>query len=214
MVPPVRTNVYVDGFNLYYGMLKGRPDRKWLDLRRLAETLAPKSSNAVINTVRYFTAMVTARPDDPQEPARQLVYLRALRASNVEVHLGQFRAHKVWMHLVAPPSNGSPYAHVIRTDEKGSDVNLATYLLCDAYEKGFDQALVISNDSDLATPVRIVTSKLHLRVLVFSPYKGPTAALQHAASGCRELRDSQIISSQFPPEITDAKGKITKPPHW
>ena len=57
----MRTNVYIDGFNLYYGCLKGTPYR-WLDLRKHCELLLPKHQ---IQRIRYFTAMVTARPQDP-----------------------------------------------------------------------------------------------------------------------------------------------------
>jgi hypothetical protein len=68
------TNVYVDAFNLYYGCLKGTPYR-WLDLGALCRRLLPKDR---INRIRYFTATVSARPDNPDAPQRQQVYLRAL----------------------------------------------------------------------------------------------------------------------------------------
>jgi hypothetical protein len=71
----MRANVYVDAFNLYYGCLRGTPYR-WLDLAALCRRLLP---NDEINRIRYFTALVSARSDDPQEPQRQLTYLRALR---------------------------------------------------------------------------------------------------------------------------------------
>ena len=61
-------NVYVDGFNLYYGALKGNTGRKWLDLDALTRRLLPNDS---INRIRYFTATVSARPHDPQQPVRQ-----------------------------------------------------------------------------------------------------------------------------------------------
>ena len=67
------TNVYVDAFNLYYGSLKGTPYR-WLDLGALCARLLPKDR---INRIRYFTATVSARPDNPDAPQRQQVYLRA-----------------------------------------------------------------------------------------------------------------------------------------
>ena len=69
------TNVYVDGFNLYYGCLKGSP-HKWLDLERLCCQLL--ASHNQIKRIRYFTARINSRPDDPQGPARQDAYLRAL----------------------------------------------------------------------------------------------------------------------------------------
>ena len=57
----MNTNVYVDGFNLYYRALKDTPFR-WLDLRKLAEALFPKDA---INRVCYFTARLDVRPDNP-----------------------------------------------------------------------------------------------------------------------------------------------------
>ena len=68
------TIVYIDGFNLYYGALKGSP-YKWLDLEALCRRLLPKDE---ISQIRYFTARISARPDDPQQPQRQQTYLRAL----------------------------------------------------------------------------------------------------------------------------------------
>ena len=68
------TNVYIDGFNLYYRALKDTPFR-WLDLRKLAETLFPQDD---IHRVCYFTARLDARPGNPNQPRRQLIYLRAL----------------------------------------------------------------------------------------------------------------------------------------
>ena len=68
------TNLYVDGFNLYYRALKDTPFR-WLDLRKLAETLFPQDT---IHRVCYFIARLDARPGNPGQAQRQLIYLRAL----------------------------------------------------------------------------------------------------------------------------------------
>ena len=68
------TNVYVDGFNLYYGCLKGMP-YKWLDLGTLCQALLPPNK---IQRIRYFTAKISAQAD-PQGPVRQSTYLRALQ---------------------------------------------------------------------------------------------------------------------------------------
>jgi hypothetical protein len=82
----VKTNFYVDAFNLYYGCLKGTRDR-WLDLDALFRVVFP---NNEINRIRYFTAIVEARPPDLRQPAHQQAYLRALRTlSNLSIHLGQ-----------------------------------------------------------------------------------------------------------------------------
>lgn len=59
----MKTNVYVDGFNLYYGAVRGTP-YKWLDLRKLCALLLPKSE---IHRIRYFAALVDSTPSDPSE---------------------------------------------------------------------------------------------------------------------------------------------------
>ena len=82
------TNIYIDGFNLYYGSLRNYPQFKWLDLSKLCHALLPGSQ---IHRIRYFAAPVSAFPYDPQAPDRQAIYLRALRTvPNLTVHLGRF----------------------------------------------------------------------------------------------------------------------------
>jgi hypothetical protein len=72
----IKTYVYIDGFNFYYGALKKTPYR-WVNIRRLCELLLPKNT---ITEIKYFTALVSARPSDLDQPVRQQLYLRALRA--------------------------------------------------------------------------------------------------------------------------------------
>lgn len=92
----MRTIVYVDGFNLYYGLLRGTR-HKWLDLRALFGKLLPKND---IVLVKYFTARIVAFPGNPAAPRRQATYLRALLARpSVEIHLGHFLKSEVTMRL-------------------------------------------------------------------------------------------------------------------
>ena len=94
----MRTHIYIDGFNLYYRALKGTPF-KWLDLRRLFQTVLQPHHR--IERIKYFTARVTATPDDPSQPQRQDVYLRALRhhIAELEIYFGHFLSHPVWAPL-------------------------------------------------------------------------------------------------------------------
>ena len=78
------------------------------------------------------------------------------------------------MALVVPPGQPQEYARVIKTEEKGSDVNLATHLLHDAHIGRFDVAVVISNDSDLLEPIKIVREQLHKRVGILNPHRNPS----------------------------------------
>lgn len=144
----MRTNVYIDGFNLYYGAVKGAPYR-WLDIDALSRCLLQPPRHQ-IHCVRYFTAAIAARPNDPQGPARQDAYLRALATlPTVSIHRGHFLTSYPRMRLAADPTQA---VQVIKTEEKGSDVNLATLLLADAFRGDAECFVLVTNDSDLAGP--------------------------------------------------------------
>jgi uncharacterized LabA/DUF88 family protein len=208
----VATGVYVDGFNLYYGALKGTRYR-WLDLEALCRHLLPNETIAVI---RYFSARVSGRVDTGA-PVRQDMYLRALRTlPRVELHFGTFLTKSVWMPLVVPPARGSRKVQVIKTEEKGSDVNLASHLLLDAFRKRCDTVVIISNDSDLTEPVRIARYELGVRVGVINPHpaKKRSRVLSADASFFKQLRATALAASQFPTPMHDATGTFHKPTGW
>ena len=149
----MRTIVYIDGFNFYYAAVKDTP-YKWLDLKATFATLLQPHHR--ITAIKYFTAPVSGRRD-PQQPLRQQTYWRALQASTPELQVikGSFLTHPVTWPL-AQPVAGQRYATVLKTEEKGSDVNLAVHLVNDAWLDAFDCALIVSNDSDLAEAMRLV----------------------------------------------------------
>ena len=207
-----KANVYFDGFNFYYGCVKDTPHR-WLDLGKLCRMVLPEFQ---INRIRYFTARVQAWPDDPGQPQRQLTYLRALATiPNLSIHYGQFTVKPKMRRLADPQPPGGPrFARVLIPEEKGSDVNLATYLLIDGFEQDYEVAVVVSNDSDLLLPIQMVRDKLGLQVGVINPYKNARPSLQQAADFYRTVRDGVLRSSHFPPTLADAHGTITKPAAW
>ena len=73
------------------------------------------------------------------------------------------------MPLHPPPATGPKTVQVMKSEEKGSDVNLATYLLVDAFDDEYETAVVVTNDSDLAEPIRLVRQKFKKKVLVLHP---------------------------------------------
>lgn len=209
----MKTRVYVDGFNLYYGALKRTP-YKWLNLDLLCHHLLP---NSTIDHIYYCTAPVSARPHDPHKPQRQNVYIRALRTiPHLTVTMGHFRTHNVCLPLAIPPASPPrSFVCVEKTEEKGSDVNIATHLLCDAFLGKFDVAVVISNDSDLAMPIRVVGQELGLPVGVLNPHKLPSSQLRKLASFLYPIRAGALAVSQFPTTLVAANGKtLTKPASW
>ncbi|MYC37263.1 MAG: NYN domain-containing protein [Chloroflexi bacterium] len=210
---PLLTSVYIDGFNLYYRALKDTPFR-WLDLRMLAETLFPQDT---INRVCYFTALLDARPDNPLQPRRQLVYLRALATlPDLEIHYGRFRSG-IKRRPLAQPAPGLPGSMLFRdSEEKGSDVNLATRLLVDGFNGEYEQAVVISNDADFAGAMGYVKDGLGLRVTLVNPDPNNSSPrdLSAAATYVKRLWKSHLRRSQFPDTLTDEVGVIAKPNAW
>lgn len=165
--------------------------------------------------IKYFTARVQPRHDDPDQPTRQAVYLRALQTiPNLQIVFGHYLSHVVWMPLAHPTPGQKPFVQVIKTEEKGSDVNLATHLLVDASDGAFECAVIVSGDSDLRAPIKIVLSHYHKSVGVLNPQKTPCKALQSVARFYKHIRESALQSSQFPPVLTDARGTFHKPRSW
>ena len=100
------------------------------------------------------------------------------------------------------------------TEEKGSDVNLATHLLLDGFENEYDMAVVITNDSDLKLPIEKVRTSLGKVIGVYDPSRNRSFELNRAATWYRRLREGPLKASLFPPMLRDQRGAITKPAGW
>jgi hypothetical protein len=118
-----RVALYIDGFNLWYGKLRGNGALKWLDLEALGRTLARTGQ---LVKVRYFTAWISGKAD-PSAQKRQQIYVRSLRSLPlVETHFGHFETREKDRPLVVPVPGLPRTVKILNTEEKGSDVNLAT----------------------------------------------------------------------------------------
>jgi uncharacterized LabA/DUF88 family protein len=206
-----RAYVYIDGFNLYYGCIKGS-DCKWLDMSKLCAAYLPEYD---VKQIRYYTAYVTPREDDPEQIERQRVYIRALKTiPNLSVHFGRFFSKEKDMYLAKSKPGSPEFATVIRTEEKGSDVNLATHLLYDGVRGRYDVAVVVSNDSDLLEPIKIVRRDYGLTVGLLNPQRLPSKQLRKNTDFVKQIRRGPLRVCQFPDVLADAKGTITKPSSW
>lgn len=207
----MRTFVYVDGFNLYYGALRGTPWR-WLDpVALFRKVLQPRHE---IVAVKYFTARVSGTPGDPSKPQRQDIWLRAVRhfRPETEVYFGHFLSHTVRMPLARPAKNRRS-AEVVRTEEKGSDVNLAVHLLNDGWLDRYDCAVVASNDSDIAEAMRLVRQYCGKRIGLVTPgTRAPSRQLLAHADFARRIRTGALRRSQLPDPIPGTN--IRKPANW
>lgn len=204
-----RTIVYIDGFNLYYGSLKRTP-YKWLDVGRLCALMLPDDE---VVAIQYYTALVSARPGNPSAPNDQQIYLRALRTiPGLSITYGHFLTHSVQMTLTGVMPTKRVW--VDKTEEKGSDVNIAAHLVRDACLKRFEVAVLITNDSDLAEPVRIVRQEFALPIGILNPHEHHSVQLKKLASFLKRIRQSHLIASQFAHHLHDEKGTFHKPANW
>jgi uncharacterized LabA/DUF88 family protein len=206
-----QTHIYIDGFNLFYGAVKGTP-YKWLDVNRMCELLLPNND---IQAIKYFTAKVDDRPHKPRQGTNQQFYLRALRTlPNLEIIFGHFLTTTIRMALANPVPGRPKTVEVLKTEEKGSDVNIAAHLVHDAHQGVFEVAVLITNDSDLLTPTKIVRRELGLPVGVVSPFPRIARVLQHEATFKKKIRKNVLAASQFPPMLSDVNGVFHKPKEW
>lgn len=104
---------------------------------------------------------------------------------------------------------------VLRSEEKGTDVNLSTHLVHDAHRGCFEAAAVISNDSDLKEAFHIVRREVGKIVGVFTPHrKRHSVQLKKTASFFRGIPVEVLKTSLFPDELTDEAGAFRKPVGW
>lgn len=210
-----RTIVYVDGFNLYYGCLRKSP-YKWLDLHTLFSKLLGEKHEIV--EIKYFTALISSRADNEESMLRQKYYLQALEAYHpkTEIIYGHYLTHEVMAKRVNPKPNEPPFVKIYKTEEKGSDVNIAAHLLNDAWLNAYDCAVLVSNDSDLATPLRMVKEQLKKVVGVVFPNldnkRRPSRQLVGCSHFVKNIRKNLLENSQLPREIPNTN--IVKPGEW
>jgi uncharacterized LabA/DUF88 family protein len=212
-----RTRVYVDGFNLYYGAFREGPfgAYKWLNLVGFCRDILSKGSR--VDTVRYFTARVKPTSADPGAPARQAAYIQALRTlPEVTIHMGTFSTHPKVRPVADPRAHCQPAVEVLITEEKGSDVNLATYLLLDAFDDAFDTAVIVSDDSDLLEPTTLVKGRFGKRLVVIRIRTDRGSVFRNVADAVYDANRLRYYSqNQFPPSLRSASGRvISKPAGW
>lgn len=235
------TYVYIDGLNFYYGAVKGT-DQKWVDIAAFSRHLVPADR---IDKVRYFTAMVKRRWPEDRAHERQNAYLRALRCDPlIEVTMGHFRVDERWRPLAdtdrsmadllrpelqpkwlvdlifrrskARRTLPATQARVQIAEEKGSDVNLASYLLHDVFTGACTKAIVVTNDADLETPIRLAAAT-GVPVGIVNPQRGPINARLRPPTSTFEIpfRREDLVGLQLPRIVRTSRGReIHKPRSW
>jgi len=200
-----RVIVYIDGFNLYFG-LKSRNWKRyyWLNLQEMAKNLL--SPNQQLVATKYFTSRISGPPDKAR---RQSTFLDALGTlSDFEFFYGRYQQNKRYCR------------HCGKTDlisnEKMTDVNTATEMMADAFANKFDTAIVVSADADLTAPISKIRAFFGTKTVVVAfPPKRSSFDLQRVASATLNIGRGVLAKSVFPPSVQQANGHIlTRPAEW
>lgn len=201
-----RVMVYVDGFNLYFGLKdKGWRRFYWLDQQRLARNLL-KPNQALVG-VRYFTSDIKAGTDKHQ---RQQVYLDALA-----VHCDLLTI--VRGRYLLKDRQCRRCGDVAKIpEEKKTDVNIAAHMIVDAFTNRFDTAILVSGDSDLVPPIEMI--RLHhaeKRVLVAFPPNRKSDDLKRIAHGSFWISEKTFRISLLPDPVVKPNGyRLCRPATW
>lgn len=218
----MRTIVYVDGYNLYYGLLR-QSRFKWLDLVALFKDHV-LDHHADLVEVRYYTAPVLGRmSDDETSPQRQRRYLQALRKthpSQLTIIEGRMVASTPFQRLVSPIPEAPHLTKVQVYDfnEKKTDVNLAADMIAGAWMQAYEQAVLCSNDSDLEGALATIR-KHHpnIRLGLVAPVAGTdhrriSKDLSQHVHWAKTLSPVHLANAQLPDHI--ASTTLRKPATW
>ncbi|MBR1915997.1 MAG: NYN domain-containing protein [Alphaproteobacteria bacterium] len=229
----MKINVYVDGFNLFYGSLKAKPNPnlssdmqkklkqekkklRWLDLNKLVMEFV-KGKNIYIQKINFYTADVKPHYTGDKSPLYQQEYFKALKTlKNINIIKGRYDLHPKKLP-VYPLQNPLVFQTVLNTEEKRSDVNFAAHLVYDSCIDDFDMAVLITNDSDLLEPIKIA-KKMGKRFLILSPHSSINNdfLINFDISSLRKISSKNIKNSQFPDIVYDENQNIVakRPQAW
>ena len=196
-----RVTVYIDGFNLYFGILEaGYHNCKWLNIKNLVINLLKPNQELV--EIKYFTSRVS---NNPEKQKRQTTYLEALESTHIKIYYGHYQSDKTECRQC-----GSiwPTYH-----EKMTDVNIATQIIIDAYQNKYDMAMLISGDSDLVPPIKAIHENFkNKRVFVAFPPQRHNASVALVAKGSMMIGRKKLVDSLFDEEVIKKDGFILKKP--
>lgn len=229
---PLRTRVYIDGYNLYYGCLKGTP-YKWLDLVKLFEehilpSSAPDRSVLLPLGIKFFTARIKEQAakalDSVSSQARYHTALRKRYHGRIELIEGYYSLTQSKARLVdqdAPNKWARDCAQTLvwKLEEKQSDVNLALQAYHDAITGAVDQVVIVTNDTDIAPALRMIrthtTATIGLVVPAKPGLREPNDDLVALAHWARvHITAPELANAQLPRVIVGGKKPTVKPESW
>jgi hypothetical protein len=194
--------VYIDGFNLYFGLIaRGWRKYLWLDLKKFAQSLLLPDQR--LTQTKYFTSRIS-KPVSKQR--RQAIFLDALGTlSDFSIYYGRYQAQ-----IRTCESCGF---NTLISNEKKTDVNVATELLIDAFQDRFDTAMIVTADADLTGPIVAIRKLFPEKpVLVAFPPERYSFELSNVASGAYQVGEEKFRTNLFPDKVVTKSGYVLQRP--
>ncbi len=177
--------MYVDGFNLFFGIRSRNPKAVNFDVTSYVRSRL--GTNQVLSSVRYYSAPLIGSPEAERAQKR---YFAALRASNVEVILGRFQQKTIQCEHCGQS--------IPSFEEKMTDVHIAVDVLADGLLDRYDVAILVTADSDLVPPIRkLARCAKDKRVVVCFPPNRVSKALKRFAQSIIHINSKDIIGFQY-----------------
>lgn len=231
---PLRTRIYVDGYNLYYGCLKRTP-YKWLDLNEVFNQILksvlyerdgmPTEFSLLPLSIKFFTAPILknfAKADD--SVSSQVNYHDALRGhlgNAIEIIEGYYDAKpgRAPLYDKSKPPRDCEVNDIWKLEEKQSDVSLALHAYSDALRDEVDHVVIVTNDTDIAPALELIRAHTKAVVGLIVParenVRKVNSDLEKLSDWTREhFVDHELASSQMPAMVRFDGRAIHKPLSW
>jgi 6-hydroxy-3-succinoylpyridine 3-monooxygenase len=233
----LRTRVYIDGYNLYYGCLKGT-SYKWLDLVKLFKEKILPSITAQVDganlkldlenlTIKYFTAEILEKlAKDPDSRTSQKSYLGALAKNSqnsLEIIKGNYslieaHAKQIDLQNSAKWPRDCQTVSIWKVEEKKSDVSLALHAFKDAILGEIEHAVIVTNDTDIQPALAMINALTSVKIGLVVPTRHyqriPNQELNDQALWVRShITEAELASCELP-RVIPARRPYSKPISW
>lgn len=225
----MKTTIYIDGFNLYYGALKNTP-YKWLDIFTLfSEILSIQNPKSEIDTIKFFTAPVKAQVATNGQKAFQSQndYHRALKKlypEKIQIIEGYFSLERANLPAYKKPIDKQEKLAVWKLEEKQTDVNISLHIYDDVVRKKAEQVVLVSNDSDLLPSLEF-SKEMNPEIVIgtiiprlqeeASLQRPPNSKLSKFSDWTRSsILENELQKHQMPAQIPTKRKPILRPDYW
>jgi len=203
---------------------------KWLDPFKLFQAIIKiQNPSSKIIKIKYFTAPVKANfSSHGQESSKaQNSYHRALKyiySDNIEIIEGYHTVEAGFPPRYKKPIDKNDRVEIWKFEKKQTDVNIALHMYRDAINESNIQQILVSNDSDLELPLKLIKKdKPNITLGLIIPrakpigkhYRPTNKSLsQHVDWTRNHILDQECQEAQLDEKIPTNKKPILKPYYW